>query len=120
MKKVKLGMELIAPENCKCSYLTPGKKYTVVGLFGTNAFNIVDDEGDLLTCVLKKCLHLGLLDWIIVKKEKKEKPKQEEGITRVEVITDLGRVYVNWDERNKIRLDYQDEGRTLKVFITRK
>ena len=38
-------------------------------------------------------------------------------ITRVEVITDTGRDYVNWEEDNDITLSYQDDGRTLKVFV---
>jgi len=44
-------------------------------------------------------------------------------ITRVEVINhadDLGRVFVHWDENTKLEIDLQDEGRTLKVFITKK
>ena len=38
-------------------------------------------------------------------------------ITRVEVITDQGRDYVNWKDDNDITLSYQDDGRTLKVFV---
>ena len=38
-------------------------------------------------------------------------------ITRVEVIDEHGRSYVNWAENNRIKLVLQDEGRTLKVFI---
>ena len=38
-------------------------------------------------------------------------------ITRVEIITDTGRDYVNWEEDNDITLSYQDDGRTLKVFV---
>ena len=38
-------------------------------------------------------------------------------ITRVEVITDTGRDYVCWEEDNDITLSYQDDGRTLKVFV---
>jgi len=41
-------------------------------------------------------------------------------INRVEVITAIGRAYVNWDEKNNIQLDLQDDGRTLKVFINKK
>jgi hypothetical protein len=39
-------------------------------------------------------------------------------ITRVEVITDTGRDYVNWEEDNKITTSLQDDGKTLKVFVT--
>ena len=38
-------------------------------------------------------------------------------ITRLEVITDTGRDYVCWEEDNDITLSYQDDGRTLKVFV---
>ena len=38
-------------------------------------------------------------------------------ITRVEVIDENGRYYVNWEEDNDITLSYQDDGRTLKVFV---
>ena len=38
-------------------------------------------------------------------------------ITRVEVIDENGRSYVNWKEDNDITLSYQDDGRTLKVFV---
>ena len=39
-------------------------------------------------------------------------------LTRVEVIDQDGRSYVNWDENNKVELSFQDDGRTLKVFIS--
>lgn len=41
-------------------------------------------------------------------------------VTRVEVIDSDGRSYVNWDKDNKVRLDFQDDGRTLKIFISNK
>ena len=40
-------------------------------------------------------------------------------ITRVEVITDTGRDYVCWEEDNDITVSYQDDGRTLKVFVNK-
>ena len=46
--------------------------------------------------------------------------KEESQVTRVEVIDQNGRSYVNWDIENMVELSYQDGGRTLKVFITRK
>lgn len=39
-------------------------------------------------------------------------------LTRVEVIDQEGRSYVNWDDNNKVELSFQDDGRTLKVFIS--
>jgi len=36
-------------------------------------------------------------------------------LTRLEVIDELGRVYVN--NNCKMELSYQDEGRTLKIFV---
>lgn len=38
-------------------------------------------------------------------------------ITRVEVIDEKGRSYVNWKEKNQIMLSFQDNNRTLKIFI---
>lgn len=40
-------------------------------------------------------------------------------ITRVEVITDTGRDYVNWEKDNKIITSLQDDGRTLKIFVNK-
>ena len=37
--------------------------------------------------------------------------------TRVEVIDQNGRSYVNWKPTNKVRLSMQDDGRTAKIFI---
>ena len=42
---------------------------------------------------------------------------QNNRLTRVEVIDEKGRSYVNWDKNNKIELSYQDDDRTLKIFI---
>jgi hypothetical protein len=39
-------------------------------------------------------------------------------ITRVEVITDTGRDYVSWEKDNNITTSLQDEGRTLKIFVS--
>ena len=39
-------------------------------------------------------------------------------VTRVEVIDGQGRTYVNWDDNIKVQLSFQDDGRTLKVFIS--
>jgi hypothetical protein len=40
-------------------------------------------------------------------------------ITRVEVITDTGRDYVNWEKDNKITTSLQDDGKTLKIFVNK-
>lgn len=39
-------------------------------------------------------------------------------IKRVEVIDEKGRSYVNWKPTNRIELQIQDNGRTLKVFVS--
>ena len=39
-------------------------------------------------------------------------------INRVEVIDENGRSYVNWKQTNRIELQVQDNGRTLKVFVS--
>jgi len=40
-------------------------------------------------------------------------------VTRVEVIDDNGRAYTNWDAKNKTEISMQDNGRTIKIFLTR-
>lgn len=41
-------------------------------------------------------------------------------VTRVEVIeTGKGRAYVNWNKGNKVEAKLQDDGRTLKIFISK-
>lgn len=45
---------------------------------------------------------------------------QVSDVTRVEVIDEKGRSYVNWKKNNMVDLSYQDGGRTLKVFISQK
>ena len=39
-------------------------------------------------------------------------------INRVEVIDEKGRCYVNWKPTNRIELQVQDNGKTLKVFVS--
>ena len=39
-------------------------------------------------------------------------------INRVEVIDENGRSYVNWKPTNRTKLQVQDNGRTLKVFVS--
>lgn len=56
-----------------------------------------------------------------------EKEKEEEldfktlveDLTRVEVIDENGRSYVNWNKENKVELSFQDGRRTLKIFISK-
>lgn len=43
-----------------------------------------------------------------------------EKVTRVEVIDDVGRSYVSWNPKNKVEISIQDEGKTMKIFITNK
>lgn len=40
-------------------------------------------------------------------------------ITRVEVIDGEGRSYVNWEDDNDVSWQFQDDGRTLKVFVNK-
>jgi hypothetical protein len=40
-------------------------------------------------------------------------------VTRVEVIDELGRSYVNWDSKNKTDIQFQDDWKTLKIFISK-
>ena len=44
----------------------------------------------------------------------------ETKVTRVEVIDENGRSYVNWNDNNQVTLSYQDDDRTLKIFISQK
>lgn len=41
-----------------------------------------------------------------------------EKVNRVEVIDEDSRSYVNWKLTNKTELSFQDDGKTLKVFIS--
>ena len=41
-----------------------------------------------------------------------------EKVNRVEVIDQNGRSYVNWKPTNKTEISLQDNGKTLKVFIS--
>ena len=36
--------------------------------------------------------------------------------TRVEVIDENGRSYVNWNENNIVEISTQDEGKTIKIY----
>ena len=54
----------------------------------------------------------------IVESEKTDINTEE--VTRVEVIDDTGRAYVNRNPDNAVEVQIQDDGRTLKVFIYKK
>ena len=41
-------------------------------------------------------------------------------VNRVEVIDENGRSYVNWKSTNKVKLQLQDDGQTLKIFISKR
>lgn len=43
-----------------------------------------------------------------------------EQVTRVEVIDNTGRAYVNWNPDNVVEVRLQDKDKTLKVFICKK
>ena len=40
-------------------------------------------------------------------------------VTRVEIIDEKGRSYVNWDKNNKVQILIQDQGKTMKVVISK-
>lgn len=44
--------------------------------------------------------------------------KQLSNCTRVECIDENGRSYVNWNKSNKVTISLQDDGRTMKIFIS--
>lgn len=39
-------------------------------------------------------------------------------VTRLEIVTDKGREVIFDRDGKQVELDYQDDGRTLKVFVT--
>lgn len=51
----------------------------------------------------------------IIEQAKGMEKEQNSGVTRFEVVDDNGRVYSKWN--CKIELSYQDDGKTLKVFV---
>ena len=50
--------------------------------------------------------------------DKNGKPISLATVNRVEVIDGNGRSYVNRYPSNKVELSFQDDNRTLKIFIT--
>lgn len=75
--KLKNGMFVICPEGEVSSYLTNGKKYEVFDVEGyangSYYFNIIDDDGDKIGCVIIEtcgCVHLKCKHWIIDNPEK--------------------------------------------------
>lgn len=63
------------PERCRKN-LTPGKEYSVVGIWDDwmendgYGFSIIDDEGDKIDVSEKKCPYVFRQDFIIVEREK--------------------------------------------------
>jgi hypothetical protein len=51
----------------------------------------------------------------IIEQAKGMEKEQNSGVTRFEVVDESGRVYSKWN--CKIELSYQDDGKTLKVFV---
>lgn len=47
-------------------YITAGKQYSIVTVEISGLFDIIDDEGDVISCVLDSCCHLEGLNWSIV------------------------------------------------------
>lgn len=41
-------------------------------------------------------------------------------VTRVEVIDQKGRSYVNWNKNNQVKILMQDDGKTMKIVISSK
>ena len=41
-------------------------------------------------------------------------------VTRLEIVDEQGRAFSSWNDQNKIELSLQDEGRTLKIFISKR
>lgn len=69
-----------------------------------NKTELFDKEGNALS--IKNIIDLLPLEIIL------------ENVNRVEVIDQKGRSYVNWNDNNKIEISFQDDGKTLKVFIS--
>lgn len=52
-----------------------------------------------------------------IKLTKKHPQKEIKGCTRIEVIDENGRSYVNWKPSNKITISMQDDFKTMKIFV---
>ena len=53
-----------------------------------------------------------------IKLTKKHPQKEIKDCTRIEVVDENGRAYVNWKENNKITISMQDDFKTMKIFVT--
>ena len=93
--------ELIGPHKDKLRY------FNVITCKPTNLF-IIEDIPNTTELAQK------------VESLKEDQAPTENKITRVEVIGETGREYVNWHNNNKVDLSLQDEGRTLKIFISKR
>jgi hypothetical protein len=68
------GMKVIAPKGC-CHYLTEGKEYSAFDVREIEkplyfSFKIVNDNGTILSSILKTCSHLNYGNWIIKQETK--------------------------------------------------
>ena len=54
-----------------------------------------------------------------LKESIKQMPTLKE-VNRVEVIDENGRSYVNRNDKNVVEIDFQDDGKTIKIFISQK
>lgn len=50
----------------------------------------------------------------------KDTVKLVDNCNRIEVIDETGRAYVNWKPDNIIEMSMQDDGRTMKIFVSTK
>lgn len=65
----------------------------------------------------------AMIDKLVVLLEQSYKAKYEHPVTRLEIIdhtkTGTGRDYTKWIPQNfSVELSYQDDGRTLKIFLS--
>lgn len=89
-----VGLVNISEEYHNIPYVIDGRHYSIDG-----------------RCFFPANLLHDILDIVLADEE------PEPVITRVEVITDT-REYVNWNPNNKIATSLQDDGKTLKIFVT--
>lgn len=66
--------------------------------------------------IIKQNLDVNRLK-AFIKKNFVHKDEVREKVTRVEVIDENGRSYTNWNKDNSVELSFQDDDRTLKVFV---
>jgi len=79
------------------------------GRLPKEALEIVYKEGDSVL--------IGFIESLLAKKV--EEALDTSKVTRVEVINGYERDYVNWKDDNKVTLEFQDDNKTLKIFMNR-